>query len=428
MSDAMIIVLVVFVVLLFTGLPLYVNLGLMSFLYIFLTGTPPMVVVQRITQASNSFTMIAAPFFILMGNLMNTGGVTRKMFRFANVLVGTVPGGMGHANILCSALFAGMSGTAVADAGGLGNIEIQAMREVGYDDDFSCAVTSASSVLGPIIPPPLRLVSLAVTVGASVGRCFVGGIIPGILIAGSLCTMVAIYANKRHYPKNPRPTARVVWVAFKEAFLALMAPVILFAAIYTGVVTTTEAAIVAALYSLIIGLFSYKDLKWKDIPKIMLSTCETTGVVLAIVMTANIFGYVLTVAQIPQAITAVLTSISNKFLFLIVINLFLLFVGCFMEGTAAILILGPILIPAMMAMGVSETQACLIMILNLMIGVVTPPVGVVLYVTSNVAKVSANRVIKATVPFLLPLFIVLMIVTFVPAVSDFLPNLVYGVQ
>ena len=197
MSDAMIIVLVVFVVLLFTGLPLYVNLGLTSFLYIFLTGTPPMVVVQRITQASNSFTMIAAPFFILMGNLMNTGGVTRKMFRFANVLVGTVPGGMGHANILCSALFAGMSGTAVADAGGLGNIEIQAMREVGYDDDFSCAVTAASSVLGPIIPPSLPMVILAVTVGASVGRCFVGGIIPGILIAGSLCTMVAIYANKR---------------------------------------------------------------------------------------------------------------------------------------------------------------------------------------------------------------------------------------
>ena len=250
--------------------------------------------------------------------------------------------------------------------------------------------------------------------------------IPGVLIASALCIMFAIYANKRHYPKNPRPTLPIVWVAFREAFLALMAPVILFAAIYTGVVTTTEAAIVAALYSMLIGLFAYRDLRWKDIPKIMLSTCETTGVVLAIVMTANIFGYVLTVAQIPQAITAVLTGISNKFVFLIVINLFLLFVGCFMEGTAAILILGPILIPAMQAMGVSQTQACLIMILNLMIGVVTPPVGVVLYVTSNVAKVSANRVIKATMPFLIPLFVVLMIVTFVPAVTDFLPNLVYG--
>lgn len=422
----MIITLLVFLVLLFTGLPLFVNLGLSSFLYLFLTDTNPLIAVQRVTNAANSFTMIAAPFFILMGNFMNTGGVTRKMFRFANVLVGTVPGGMGHANVLCSALFAGMSGTAVADAGGLGNIEIEAMREVGYDDDFSCAVTCASSVLGPIIPPSLPMVILAVTVGASVGRCFVGGIIPGILIAVALCSMVAYYAKKRKYPKNPRPTLKVIWVAFKEAFFALLAPVILFAAIYTGVVTTTEAAIVAAFYSMIIGLVVYKDLKWKDIPKVMLDTVETTGVVLAIVMAANIFGYVLTIAQIPQKITLMLTSIDNKILFLLLINVFLLFVGCFMEGTAAILILGPILIPAMMAMGVSETQACLIMILNLMIGVVTPPVGVVLYVTSNVARVSADRVIKSTIPFLLPLFIVLMIVTFIPAVTNFLPNLLYG--
>lgn len=426
MNNAIIVVLLVFVVLLFTGLPLYVNLGMTSFLYMFMVGTDPMVVVQRITQASNSFTMIAAPFFILMGNLMNTGGVTRKMFRFANTIVGTVPGGMGHANILCSALFAGMSGTAVADAGGLGNIEIEAMREVGYDDDFSCAVTAASAVLGPIIPPSLPMVILAVTAGASVGRCFMGGVIPGILLAAALCCMVAYYARKRNYPRNPRPTVRTVWVAFEEAFFALMAPVILFAAIYTGIVTTTEAAIVAALYSMIIGLVIYRDLKPKDIPAVMLATCETTGVVLAIVMTANIFGYVLTIAQIPQMITGVLTSIQSKILFLLVINLFLLFVGCFMEGTAAILILGPILIPAMTAMGVSETQACLIMILNLMIGVVTPPVGVVLYVTSNVAKVSANRVIKATIPFLIPLFVVLLIVTYVPAVTNFLPNLLMG--
>ena len=418
--------LIVFLVLLFTGLPLYVNLGLSSFLYMFLTNSNPMIVVQRITQASNSFTMIAAPFFILMGNLMNTGGVTRKMFRFANEIVGSVPGGMGHANVLCSALFAGMSGTAVADAGGLGNIEIEAMREIGYDDDFSCAVTAASSVLGPIIPPSLPMVIMAVTVGASVGRCFVGGVIPGILIAAALCMLVAYYANKRCYPRKPRATPKVLWLAFKDAALALLSPIILFAAIYTGVVTTTEAALIAAFYSLIIGVLAYKDLKIRDLPRVMLSTCETTGVVLSIVMTANIFCYILTVAQIPQMITAFLMSIQSKFLFLIVINVFLLFVGCFMEGTAAILILGPILVPAMMKMGVSETQACLIMVVNLMIGVITPPVGVVLYVTSNVAKVSANRVIKATVPFLIPLFIVLMIITFVPAVTNWLPNLVYG--
>ena len=422
----MTICLIVFVVLLFTGLPLFVNLGLSSFLYMFLTGDKPMIVVQRITQASNSFTMLAAPFFILMGNLMNTSGVTKKLFRFANTIVGTVPGGMGHANILCSMLFAGMSGTAVADAGGLGNIEIEAMREVGYDDDFSCAITSASAVLGPIIPPSLPMVILCVTVGASTGRCFVGGIGPGILMGLTLGAMVTYFAIKNHYPKNPRPTGRQVWTSFKEAFLALMSPIILFVAIYTGIVTTTEAAIIAALYSLIIGLVGYRDLKIRDIPKVMLATCETTGVVLSIVMTANIFGYVLTVAQIPQKITMILTSIDNKILFLLVINLFLLFVGCFMEGTAAILILSPILFPVMQQMGVPETQACLIIILNLMIGVVTPPVGIVLYVTSNVAKVSANRVIKATIPFLIPLVITLLVVTYVPAVTTWLPTLVYG--
>ena len=416
----------VFLVLLFTGLPLYVNLGLTSFLYMFMTNSNPLIVVQRITQASNSFTMIAAPFFILMGNLMNTGGVTRKMFRFANEIVGSVPGGMGHANVLCSALFAGMSGTAVADAGGLGNIEIEAMREIGYDDDFACAVTAASSVLGPIIPPSLPMVIMAVTVGASVGRCFVGGVIPGILIAVALCMLVAYYAGERCYPCQPRPTLKTLWLAFKDAVLALLSPIILFAAIYTGVVTTTEAALIAAFYSLIIGILAYKDLKLRDLPRVMLATCETTGVVLSIVMTANIFSYILTVAQIPQTITSILTGIHSKFLFLIVINLFLLFVGCFMEGTAAILILGPILVPAMIKMGVSETQACLIMVVNLMIGVITPPVGVVLYVTSNVARVSANRVIKATMPFLIPLFVVLLIITFVPAVTNWLPNLVYG--
>ena len=255
--------LTLFVILLFTGLPLYVNLGLTSFLYIFMSGDNPMVVVQRITQAANSFTMLACPFFILMGNFMNTSGVTRKLFRFANTIVGTVPGGMGHANIICSMLFAGMSGTAVADAGGLGNIEIEAMREVGYDDDFSCAITAASAVLGPIIPPSLPMVILCVTVSASTGRAFVGGFGPGVVLALSLGIMVTYYAKKRNYPRNPRPSAKQVWIAFKEAFLALMAPIILLLAIYTGIVTTTEAAIVAALYSMLIGLFGYREFSLK---------------------------------------------------------------------------------------------------------------------------------------------------------------------
>jgi tripartite ATP-independent transporter DctM subunit len=422
----MTLVLIAFVVLLFTGLPLYVNLGLTSFLFIFTSGLKPIVAIQKMTGAANSFTMIAAPFFILMGNLMNTSGVTRKMFNFANTIVGTVPGGMAHANIIGSALFAGMSGTAVADAGGLGNIEIQAMRDVGYEPEFACACSAASSVLGPIIPPSLPMVILSVTVGASIGRVFVGGIVPGVVMTIAMCLMVAWYAMKRHYPRNPRPTLKKVWIAFKEAFFALLAPVILFLAIYTGIVTSTEAAIIAAAYALIIGLLAYRDLKLKDIPAVILQTVETTGVVLAIVMTANIFGYCLSVAQIPQKISMVLSGIDSKVLLLLVVNAFLLFIGCFMEGTAAILILGPILIPAMVNAGVDQTQACIIMILNLMIGVVTPPVGVVLYVVSNVSKVPFPKVMKSTLPFLIPLGATLMLVTFVPQVTTWLPNLLYG--
>jgi tripartite ATP-independent transporter DctM subunit len=423
----MTLIFVLFAVLLFTGLPLYANLGIISFLYFFINELPGAVVVQRITQAANSFTMIAAPFFILMGNLMNTSGVTRKMFNFANTIVGTVPGGMGHANIIGSALFAGMSGTAVADAGGLGNIEIEAMRGVGYDADFSCAATVASSVLGPIIPPSLPMVILAVAAEASIGRLFVAGIVPGVLMAAGMCVVVAYYAKKRHYPRNPRPTVNQVWTAFKEAFLALLAPVILFVGIYRGVVTPTEAAIIAAFYSLLIGVFAYRDLKIKDLPKVFLASCETTGVVLALVMVANIFGYVLSVSQVPQIMSKALLSFAHsKVLLLLVVNLFLIFIGMFMEGTAAILILTPILIPAMMNVGVSQTQACMIMILNLMIGVATPPVGVVLYVVSHEAKVSFEKVTKATLPFLIPLFAVLALVTYVPAISNWLPNLMFG--
>jgi tripartite ATP-independent transporter DctM subunit len=270
-------------------------------------------------------------------------------------------------------MFAGMSGTAVADAGGLGNIEIKAMRDAGYDDDFSCAITAASSVIGPIIPPSLPMVILAVAVEASIGRLFLGGILPGLLMAVSLMIMVSIYSHKRNYPRNPKPTLKTIWKAFRETFWALLAPVILFFGIFTGIFTPTEAAVVAAFYSLILGLFVYKEFTIKDIPRVIFSTCETIGVVLSLVMTANIFGWVLSVSQVPQSITEFLLSVAHtKILVLIIVNLFLIVVGMFMEGTAAILILAPILVPIMMNMGIDETQACLVIILNLMIGVITP--------------------------------------------------------
>jgi len=423
----MLISFILFIILLCTGLPIYANLGLVSFIFMFMEGFTPLAIFQRISMTANSFTLLAAPFSILMGNIMNSAGVTSRMFNFANVLVGHRIGGLGHANILASVLFAGGSGTAVADAGGLGTIEIKAMRDAGYDDDFTVAVSATSSVLVPITPPSLPMVILAVSVEASVGRMFLGGIIPGLLIAIALMIMVSIYAHKRNYPRGPKSSIRQVWLSFRETFWALLTPVILFVGIFSGVFTPTEAAAGAAFYALILGLFIYRELKIKDLGKVFLSTCETTGVVLALVMTANAFGYILSVSRVPQAITqTLLTLADNKYLLLIIINLFLLFVGLFMDAVASILILGPILIPIMVSIGLNQTHACLIMIVNLMIGVVTPPVGIVLFVIANIAKLPFERVTRAVTPFLIPLLIVLLIVTFVPFVSTFLPNLVFG--
>jgi tripartite ATP-independent transporter DctM subunit len=418
---------ILFVILLFFGLPLYANMGICSALFIFTEGFNPITIIQRISMSANSFTLLSAPFFILMGNVMNNSGVTQRLFNFASVLVGHWPGGLGHANVVGSVIFAGMSGTAVADAGGLGNIEIKAMRDAGYDEDFSCAVTVASSVEGPIIPPSFPMVLIAVTVEASIGRLFLGGLIPGILMGITQMIMVAMYAYSRKYPRNPKPTLRIFWRAFKEAFWAILAPLILLVGIYSGIFTTTEAAIVAAFYSLFLGIFVYKEISLKDIPRVLFATCETNGVVMAMVMASAAFGWMLSVSQVPQAVSAFLISATtSKILLLVMINIFLLVVGMFMDSTASILILSPILVPVMVSFGVDITQACIIIVLNLMIGLVTPPVGIVLYVVSNVSGVSFERVTKATLPFLIPLLVVLAMVTFMPWVTLLIPNLVYN--
>ncbi|MGI5077403.1 TRAP transporter large permease [Treponema maltophilum] len=421
------IIFLIFIVLLVVGTNIYANLGICSLLYCLTNGFTPLAVVQRITMAANSFPLLAAPFFIIMGNIMNTSGVTKRMFNFANVLVGHMPGGLGHANIVASVLFAGMSGTAVADAAGLGTIEIKAMRDAGFDDDFSCAITGASSTIGPIIPPSLPMVLYAVLAEASVGRLFMGGLLPGVIMAGTLMAMVFWYAKRRAYPRAPRPTGKTLWKAFKDAFWALMAPVLLFGGIVSGVFTPTEAAVFAAFYSLILGLFVYKEFSIKDLPRIILATVETNGVVLALVMTAVMFGWALSVANVPQILASGIMSVSNHpVVILLLINAFLLFVGMFMEANAAIMILTPIFIPLMHALGVSPTQFGIMMILNLMIGLLTPPVGIVLYVVSNVAKVSFERVTKATAPFLIPLLTVLLLITLIPGITTWIPNLLFG--
>ncbi|MFA6507397.1 MAG: TRAP transporter large permease [Treponemataceae bacterium] len=417
-------VLIFWLILLALGTPIYVSLGIASLANILLSGLNPLTIPQRVANAANSFPLLAAPFFILMGNVMNTSGVTRRIFNFANVLVGWLRGGLGHANVVASMIFAGMSGSAVADAGGLGTIEIQAMKEGGYDVDFAAGITAASAVIGPIIPPSLPMVIYAVLADTSVGGLFIGGVIPGILMGVSLMVMVAAFARKRNYPKTKFPSPRILWTAFKESFWALLAPLILFFGIISGIFTPTEAAVVAAFYAIILGLFIYKEFKITELPRMIIMTIESNGVVLALVMTAVLFGWNLSVAGVPQALGGLLTSMSkNPIVIILIINLFLLFVGCFMEAIAAMMILVPILMPVAHSIGIDPIQFGLIVVLNLMIGTITPPVGIVLYVTANVAKISFERVMKSTAPFLIPLLVVLMLVSYVPQVTTFLPHL-----
>lgn len=420
----MYILLILWLILIFIGCPLYLSLGAVSLLYAVLSGSNLIIIPQKISMSANSFPLLAAPFFILMGNIMNFSGVTNRIFKFADVLVGWMRGGLGHANIIASVIFAGMSGAAVADAGGLGTIEIEAMRKAGYDDDFSCAITAASSTIGPIIPPSLPMIIYGAQSETSIGKLFIAGVIPGILMAVALGIMVETKARKNNYPYQKWQGFKVLFKAFIEAFWALMAPVILLLGLCLGIFTPTEAATVSAFYALILGLFVYKEFKLKELPKLMLMAVSTNGVVLALVMTAMAFGYSLTIAQIPQmAGNSLLALTSNPYIILFLINIFLIFIGLFMESTAAMLILIPIFMPVINQMGIDPVQFGIIMVLNLMIGTITPPVGVVLSVTGNVANVSFDRVAKATAPFLIPLIIVLLLVTYVPYITLFLPSL-----
>jgi tripartite ATP-independent transporter DctM subunit len=419
---------IVWIVLLLFGMPIFFSLGTISLIYLMSHHEILLSVPQRLTMTADSFPLLAAPFFILMGNLMNTAGVTRRIFNFANCLVGHIKGGLGHANVVASMIFAGMSGAAVADAAGLGTIEIKAMKEGGYDVDFAAAITAASSTIGPIIPPSLPMIIYGVLANTSVGGLFVGGIIPGFLMGSALMVYVYFFARNRKYPRHRFPSLRGFRTAFKEAFLSLLTPVILLGGIFSGIFTPTEAAAVAAFYALLLGFF-YGEIKIGDLPKIILRTIETNAVIMALVMTAALFGWVITRAQVPQMMGRLLVGISeNPVIILLVLDCFLLFVGCFMEAIAAQMILIPILLPVVLKLGISPVHFGVIMIMNLMIGTLTPPIGVVLYVTAKVADVSFERITKATLPFLIPLLVVLLLVTLIPQLTMFLPSLILGLR
>ena len=409
------------------GVPIGIALAGSSLIFVLITGSvPDLVVVHRMVNGVDSFPLLAIPFFILAGNLMNSAGITNRIFAFATALVGWMRGGLGHVNIGASVLFAGMSGAAVADAGGLGTIEIKAMRDAGYDDDFAVAVTAASSTIGPIIPPSLPMVIYGVMASASVGQLFAAGFIPGLLMAVSLMIMVAWYARKRNYPRDARFNIGLIGKTFAHAFLSLMTPVIIVGGILTGVFTPTEAAIAAVAYALVLGLFVYRTLNWKRLLHVSMETIETTVIILLIVAAASIFAWILTSNRFSEQFAELLLTVTDNPVFiLLLLNLVMLIVGLFMETVAAITILVPVLLPIAMKIGVDPVHFGVIMVLNLMIGLLTPPVGMVLFVLARVSGVSFERCSAATMPFLVPLVIVLMMITFIPQFSMWLPTLIY---
>ncbi len=413
--------------LLILGVPIAVALGLSSLVFILLSGqVPDLVVIHRMVNGVDSFPLLAVPFFILAGNLMNTAGITNRIFDFAKACVGWMRGGLGHVNVGASVVFAGMSGAAVADAGGLGTIEIKAMRDAGYDPDFSVGVTAASSTIGPIIPPSLPMVIYGVVASSSIGQLFAAGFIPGLMMAASLMIMVAWYAHSRGYPRDARFAWGVLLGSFQRAFLSLMTPVIIVGGILGGLFTPTEAAIAASAYALFLGVAVYRTLTLRRLLRVSFDTIETTAVVMFIVAAASIFAWILTSNRVTEQFAAlILTITENPVLILLMINVILLIVGCFMETIAAITILVPVLLPIVVKLGIDPVHFGVIMVLNLMIGLLTPPVGMVLYVLSRVSGVPFERCVAATAPFLVPLVIVLLLVTFIPQLSLFLPTLIY---
>ena len=457
---------IVFLVLMSSGIPVAIAMAGASLIYILVSGDlPGFAVVHRMIGGIDSFPLLAVPFFILAGNLMNNAGITNRIYNYALALVGWLKGGLGHVNVLGSVIFAGMSGTAIADAAGLGTIEIKAMKDHGYDLEFAVGVTAASATLGPIIPPSLPFVIYAMMANVSVGALFLAGILPGVLMAVLMMLTVAYFAHKNGWggdikfvwsrfggalvetaiviawplalyysvqwgaPMQPTVIAALIllfaadWKFKFQAVLPIMTPVLLIGGMTTGLFTPTEGAIAACVWAMVLGLFWYRTLSWRMFVKVCLDTVETTSTVMFIVAAASIFGWMLTATGVTAAIADWVLGFTNEpWVFLLLANALMLFVGCFLEPTAAITILVPILLPIVLKLGIDPVHFGLVMVLNLMIGLLHPPMGMVLFVLARVAKLSVERTTAAILPWLVPLLISLVILTYIPAISLWLPR------
>ena len=413
------------------GIPVGFSIGATSIVALVIKwGLPNLsfgLIAQMLVYGINNFPILAVPLFLLAGALMNQGGISRRIFDFANSLVGHIRGGLAHVNILASFIFSGMSGAAAADVAGLGQIEIKAMEEAGYDKDFSCAVTGASATIGPVVPPSIPLVLYGVLANTSVSKLFIGGLVPGILMVISLMALSAIISEKRNYPKGERFRMDHLLRSFKEAFLPLLTPVIIIGGIWTGVFTPTEAAAVAAFYAAFLGIVVYREVKIKDILDNFKHVAVTSSAILFILACAMIYNSALTRTQVPELITNTLFSVSqNPIIILILLNLVLFIAGCFMSTAATITLFTPLFAPLLPKFGIDPLHFGVVMVLNLMLGQLTPPFGIVLYVLVRIGGIEFDRLVKACVPFYIPIAIVLILIIAFPFLVTFLPTLVFS--
>lgn len=418
------------VLLLFLGIPVAFSTSITPLIIMIIEkgslNIDTAIIATKMFSGINKFTILAIPLFLLAGRLMNVGSMTDKIFKFADVLIGHWKGGMGHTNILASVIFSGMTGSALSDAAGLGIIELKAMRDAGYDDDFSIAITGASSIIGPIIPPSIALVIYAVLAGASVGKVLIAGIIPGVIMAGALMIMVTFYVRKKNYPTRKKASFSEIWHSFYNSILELLTPIIIIGGMLSGIFTATEAAAIAVLYAFIIGAFIYKELNFKNMIEILYETAKDTACIMFIMSAATFYGWLLIRSRIPIIILEYLTSITqSRLMILIILNLFLLFIGCFMETIAALTIVVPIIVPVLSRFQIDPVHFGVIIVLNLVIGLLTPPFGEVLFVLHKISKVPLERIVKCILPFLIPLLITLILVTVFPPIATWLPSIVF---
>ena len=413
-----------FLILLVLGAPISMSMGLSTAFGLHMGNYDLTMLPMLLQKGANSYTLVAIPFFVLGANLMNTGGITERIFDFCESIVGWMRGGLAQVNVISSVIFAGISGTANADAAGLGLVEIRAMEKKGYDLGWSTSITLASSVLGPIIPPSVGFIVYAMFAEVSVSDMFMAGILPGVVIAVILMITNTIIAHSGKVAcPEPEPfDIKEVWRTFKHGFFALMAPVILLGGIMSGIVTATETGIIVVVYSLIVGLI-YRQLTWKGIWEALYGTIISTSVILLMVGFGYGIGWVLTIKKIPQALTASMLGLTtNKYLMLFILNIFLLVLGCFMDNNTIRVITVPLLLPIIDAIGVSRLQFGVIHTFNLLIGMCTPPVGVGLMIMSTISGLSFTKVVKSFIPFFIPLLISLLVITYIPAVTTWLPS------